>query len=206
MIYLDAKKVALIAIMSAITIVVAYARGLGLPSLPGLVEFMTVLIFVSGFCFGCVVGGCVGAISVTIYMLIPYPFAHPAAWLFTISPVLLLVMAILGAMYGVAGGIFGRIRNPAKISTRFIVELALLGFILTLAYDIFSSVGFYLAYPVYPSVWEAIYLTFIPLYYPYPPIVHTFTNTLLFLILAPALIRAINRFSVYFKTSPSMYR
>ncbi|MEM3640646.1 MAG: hypothetical protein QXH37_01825 [Candidatus Bathyarchaeia archaeon] len=200
---MDAKKIALIAILSAITIVVAYARGLGLPTLPGLVEFMTVLIFVSGFCFGCVVGGCVGAIAVTIYMLIPYPFAHPAAWLFTISPVLLLVMAILGAMYGVVGGIFGRIRNPAKISTRFIVELAFLGFILTLAYDIFSSIGFYLAYPVYPSVWEAIYLTFIPLYYPYPPIVHTFTNTLLFLILAPALIRAINRFSVYFRTSPS---
>jgi hypothetical protein len=189
--------------MSAITIVVAYARGVGLPSLPGLVEFMTVLIFVSGFCFGCVVGGCVGAIAVAIYMLIPYPFAHPAAWLFTISPLLLLVMAILGAMYGVSGGIFGRIRNPAKISTRFIVELGFLGFVLTLAYDIFSSVGFYLAYPVYPSIWEAIYLTFIPLYLPYPPIVHTFTNTLLFLILAPALIRAVNRFSAYFKTSPS---
>jgi hypothetical protein len=189
--------------MSAVTIVVAYARGLGFPSLPGLVEFMTVLIFVSGFCFGCTVGGCVGAIAVTIYMLIPYPFAHPAAWLFTISPVLLFVMAILGAMYGVVGGIFGKSRNPVKINARFVAELAFLGFILTFAYDIFSSVGFYLAYPVYPSVWDAIYLTFVPLYYPYPPIVHTFVNTLLFAILAPALIHAANYFSVYFKASPS---
>jgi uncharacterized membrane protein len=200
---LDTKKIALISIMSAVTIVVAYARGLGLPSLPGLVEFMTVLIFVSGFCFGCVVGVFVGVISVTVYMLIPYPFAHPAAWLFTISPVLLFVMAILGAMYGFVGGLFGKLRNPVRINVRFVAELAFFGFILTLFYDIFSSVGFYLAYPVYPSVWEAIYLTFIPLYYPYPPIVHTFTNTLLFAILAPALIHATNYFSVYFKANPS---
>jgi len=196
---LDAKKLALTTVLSAVTIVIAYARGLGLASLPGLVEFMTVLIFVSGFCFGWVVGGCVGFIAVTIYMLIPYPFAHPAAWLFTISPILLFVMGALGALYGIVGGVFGKLHNPAKINIKFIVELSLLGFILTFIYDIFSSIGFYVAYPVYPSVWDAIYLTFIPLYYPYPPIIHTATNTVVFAIVAPALIHAIRVFSVYFK-------
>ena len=196
---LDTKKLALTTVLSAVTIVIAYARGLGLSSLPGLVEFMTVLIFVSGFCFGWVVGGCVGFIAVTIYMLIPYPFAHPAAWLFTISPILLFVMGALGALYGIVGGVFGKLHNPAKINIKFIAEIAFLGFILTFIYDVFSSIGFYLAYPVYPSVWDAIYLTFIPLYYPYPPIIHTATNTVVFAIVAPALIHAIRVFSVYFK-------
>jgi hypothetical protein len=196
---LDTKKLALTTVLSAVTIVIAYARGLGLASLPGLVEFMTVLIFVSGFCFGWVVGGCVGFIAVTIYMLIPYPFAHPAAWLFTISPILLFVMGALGALYGIVGGVFGKLHNPAKINIKFIAELSLLGFILTFIYDVFSSIGFYVAYPVYPSVWDAIYLTFIPLYYPYPPIIHTATNTVVFAIVAPALIHAIRVFSVYFK-------
>jgi len=196
---LDTKKLALTTVLSAVTIVIAYARGLGLAPLPGLVEFMTVLIFVSGFCFGWVVGGCVGFIAVTIYMLIPYPFAHPAAWLFTISPILLFVMGALGALYGIVGGVFGKLHNPAKINIKFIAELSLLGFILTFIYDVFSSIGFYVAYPVYPSVWDAIYLTFIPLYYPYPPIIHTATNTVVFAIVAPALIHAIRVFSVYFK-------
>lgn len=196
---MDTKKLALTTVLSAVTIVIAYARGLGLASLPGLVEFMTVLIFVSGFCFGWIVGGCVGFIAVTIYMLIPYPFAHPAAWLFTISPILLFVMGALGALYGIVGGVFGKLHNPAKINVKFIAELSFLGFILTFIYDVFSSIGFYVAYPVYPSVWDAIYLTFIPLYYPYPPIIHTATNTVVFAIVAPALIHAIRVFSVYFK-------
>ncbi|MEM3641996.1 MAG: hypothetical protein QXH37_08765 [Candidatus Bathyarchaeia archaeon] len=197
---MGARKLALIVMLSAVTVVVGYGKGLGMAFLPGLVEFLTVMIFVSGFCFGWVVGSCVGFASVTIYMLIPYPFAHPAAWLFTISPVLLIVMGLLGAMFGFVGGFFGKLRNPVKINSRFVAELALLGFVLTFFYDILSSVGFYLAYPVYSSVWEAIYLTFIPLYMPYPPIIHTVTNTFVFAIIAPALIHAIRAFSTHLKT------
>lgn len=200
---MEAKKVALIAIFSAVTIVVAYAKGLSTAFLPGLVEFITVMVFVCGFCFGWVEGGCVGFISLTIYMLIPYPFAHPAAWLFTISPVLLLVMGMLGALFGVVGGIFRRLHNPVKINKWFIAELAFFGFILTFIYDIFSSIGFFLAYPVYPSVWDAIYMTFIPAYYFYPPIVHTITNTIVFVVMAPPLIHAIQALPLYLKTSSS---
>jgi len=185
------KEIALIAMLSAATVTVAYSKGLYLPTLPGLVEFMTVLIFVSGFCFGSVVGMVVGALSLTIYMLIPFPFAHPAAWLFIISPVLLVVMAALGAMFGLVGGFLGRTRRVSP-GRRFTLEMALWGLVLTFVYDIMSSVGFYMAYPFYPSVWEAIYLTFIPLYMPYPPIVHTVTNTLVFAIIAPPTIASVN--------------
>ena len=191
---METKEIALVSILSAAAIVVAYAKGLSIPFLPGLIEFMTVIIFVSGFCFGWFVGALVGVIAEIIYQLIPSPFAHPAAWIFTISPVLLVVMAGLGALYGVVGGFLGKWRNP-KMNLRFVAEMAFFGFILTFAYDVLSSVGFYLAYPVYSSVWYAIYLTFIPLYLPYPPIIHTFTNTAVFALIAPLLIMAIKAFS-----------
>jgi len=68
-----------------------------------------------------------------------------------------------------------------------------MGFVLTFIFDVMSSVGFYLAYPVYPSVWDAIYLTFVPLYMIYPPIVHTIANTVIFAIIAPPLILAVKK-------------
>jgi uncharacterized membrane protein len=191
-----ARETALISSLSATAIVVAFGRGFSIPFLPGFVEFMTVIIFVAGFIFGCLVGALIGGISVTIYMLVPAPFAHPAAWLFTISPVLLAVMAGLGALFGIAGGILGKRRTPDKVNWKFVAKMGFFGFILTFAYDILSSVGFYLAYPVYASIWQAIYLTFIPLYLVYPPIIHTITNTVIFAIVAPYLILRIKRLQI----------
>jgi len=189
---MNAKQVALIAVMSALAIVTAYSRGLAISSLPGVFEFMTVLIFISGFCFGSLVGVSVGIISLSIYMLVPYPFAHPAAWLYTISPILLLVMAALGALFGLAGALSSKILKPAGWG-RFSLSLAVIGFALTLTYDIVSSLGFALAYPAFSDPIQAIYLTFIPLYYPWPPIIHTFTNTVIFAVIAPPLIQGIRK-------------
>ena len=182
----------MIAVMSALAIVTAYSRGLAISSLPGVFEFMTVLIFISGFCFGSLVGVSVGIISLSIYMLVPYPFAHPAAWLYTISPILLLVMAALGALFGLAGAQSSKILKPAGWG-RFSLSLAVIGFALTLTYDIVSSLGFALAYPAFSDPIQAVYLTFIPLYYPWPPIIHTFTNTIIFAVIAPPLIQGIRK-------------
>lgn len=189
---MNARQVALIAVMSALSIVIAYSRGLAISSLPGVFEFMTVLIFISGFCFGSIVGVSVGIISLSIYMLVPYPFAHPAAWLYTISPILLLVMAALGALFGLAGALSSKILKPAGWG-RFSLSLAVIGFAITLTYDIVSSLGFALAYPAFSDPIQAIYLTFIPLYYPWPPIIHTFTNTIIFAVIAPPLIQGIKK-------------
>jgi uncharacterized membrane protein len=189
---MNARQVALIAVMSALSIVIAYSRGLAISSLPGVFEFMTVLIFISGFCFGSIVGVSVGVISLSIYMLVPYPFAHPAAWLYSISPILLLVMAALGALFGLAGALSSKILKPAGWG-RFSLSLAVIGFALTLTYDIVSSLGFALAYPAFSDPIQAIYLTFIPLYYPWPPIIHTFTNTIIFAVIAPPLIQGIKK-------------
>ncbi len=188
----NSKQIALTAVMSALTVVVAYSKGLAATSLPGVFEFMTVLIFISGFCFGAPVGGSVGAISLSIYMLIPYPLAHPAAWLYTTSPILVLIMAALGAMFGVAGALSTRLLKPANWG-KFSLSLAAIGFALTFTYDIVSSLGFAVAYPTYSDPMQAIILTFIPAYYPYPPIIHTFTNTIIFAAAAPPIIQAVNK-------------
>lgn len=200
---MKSREITLISIMSALTVAVAYGKGLTLSFLPGLIDFMTVLIFVLGFCFGCFVGGIIGVLSMTIYMLIPYPFAHPSAWLFTMSPILLMVQAALGAIFGIVGGLWGRKWKNTQVETSraFIIKIALIGFVLTFVYQIFSSVGFYLAYPIYPSVWEAIYLTFIPLYYPYPPVTQAFTNTIIFAVLGYPLIKVIKRLPILLDTS-----
>jgi hypothetical protein len=189
----NTKQIALTAVMSALAIVVAYSRGLAMSSLPGVFEFMTVLIFISGFCFGALVGFSVGIISLSIYMLVPYPLAHPAAWLFTISPILLVVMAGLGALFGLAGAFLSRFLKPMGWG-RFSFSLAIVGFILTLTYDLVSSLGFALAYPAFTDPMQAIYLTFVPLYTPWPPIIHTVTNTIIFAVLAPPIIQAVTKF------------
>jgi uncharacterized membrane protein len=187
----NTRELALTGVYSALVVVVAYAKGIATSSLPGVFEFMTILIFIAGYCFGKWVGVSVGSVSLAIYMLIPYPFAHPAAWLYTISPVLLIVMMLLGTMFGCVGWFSAKIIKPD--SPRFSLMLAILGFTLTFVYDIMSSVGFALAYPAFSDVWSAIYLTFIPLYYPWPPIIHTFTNTIIFWILGTPLIRTIKK-------------
>lgn len=190
------RELALIALMSALTVAIAYSKGLALSALPGLIDFMTVIIFVNGFSFGSMLGGLVGAISMIIYMLIPYPLAHPSAWLFSISPILLIIQAVLGTMYGVVGGLWGRrwTQKQVEVNRLFLVKIALFGGILTFIYQIVSSIGFYLAYPtIYPSVWYAIYFTFIPLYLPYPPITQVVTNTIIFAVIGAPVIVAIQR-------------
>lgn len=187
---LTTRQISLIAVMSAASIVVAYSKGFAISALPGVFEFMTVLIFVSGFCFGLIVGASVGVISLAIYMLIPYPFAHPAAWMFSISPVLLAVMALLGCMFGVAGAIASKFLQPRR-SLRFTLSLTVLGLCLTFVYDIMSSIGFALAYPAFTTILDSLVLTFVPLYYPWPPIIHTVTNAIIFAAVAPVLITAI---------------
>ncbi|MGA9387675.1 MAG: hypothetical protein WBV70_02485 [Candidatus Bathyarchaeia archaeon] len=84
----------------------------------------------------------------------------------------------------------GRLHNPVKITPRFVAEMAFFGFILTFTYDVLLSIGFHLAYFIYPSVWDAIYMTFVPAFLPYPPIIHTATNTVVFMLETPALIVA----------------
>jgi hypothetical protein len=101
-------------------------------------------------------------------------------------------MAALGALFGLAGALSFRFLKPAGWG-RFSLGLGVIGFALTLTYNIVSSLGFALAYPAFSDPMQAFYLTFVPLYYPWPPIIHTVTNTIIFAVLAPPIIQGIRR-------------
>lgn len=190
------RYISLVSVFTAMAVAMAYTHGAVSAYLPN-VEFMSIIVFVSGFCFGWHVGAVVGVLSNIIWNLFPYPWVSPAATITYISPMLLAVTATLTGLYGLVGGLRGKGSVPPKISLRrFSLEAGLWGFILTFIYDILGSVGFYLAYPgLYPDVWMAIYFTFIPIpgWMPYPPIVHTFANTVIFAVVAPPLIMAARR-------------
>ena len=66
---MNTRQLALTSVLSALTVALSYSRGLAAPSLPGVFEFMTVSIFIAGFCFGTRVGGVVGVVSLTVYIL-----------------------------------------------------------------------------------------------------------------------------------------
>lgn len=188
------REIELACLLAAATVAVALAKGLTVSSLPGLVEFLTVLIFTSGFCFGPIIGCGLGLLSLILYMLVPFPLAQPAAWLFVIPPVILGIMGALGAMFGIAGGFVGR-RKGSETGRRLLVEIGLSGFLLTLTYDVGSSVAFWIAYRA-TDFSTAVLNTFTPALYPYPPIVHTLTNTVVFLVIAPPVINRIEDFKL----------
>jgi hypothetical protein len=109
---------------------------------------------------------------------------------YTTSPLLLVVMATIGGAFGAAGAFASRILKPASWG-RLSLALAAMGFALTLFYDLASSAGFAVAYG-FPLI-ESLYLTFVPLYYAWPPIIHTVTNTVIFAVVAPPVIQGIQR-------------
>jgi uncharacterized membrane protein len=74
---MNSRQASITAVMSALAIVVAYSRRLAISTLPGVFELMTAMIFIAGFCFGAAVGVSVGIISLSIYMLVPYPSPIP---------------------------------------------------------------------------------------------------------------------------------
>jgi len=75
-----------------------------------------------------------------------------------------------------------------RLSSKFLKPAGWDRFSLSLA-----VIGFALAYPAFSDPMQAIYLTFVPLYYPWPQIINTFTNTIIFAVLAPPIIQGIRR-------------
>ena len=86
---MKARDITVISVMSATAAAIAYGDGLATSFMPGVIEFTSVIIFVNGFCFGYFVGSAIGALAMMMMLIVPFPFAHPAAWIFTISPILL---------------------------------------------------------------------------------------------------------------------
>jgi len=112
---------------------IAMAVGLGyaLAQFPN-VELVTAVVFLSGYFMGWRMGAFVGAIAMFIYSTFnPYGMPFP--------PV--LVMQIFSmAFSGISGGLFYKYLN-SRSGWKQIVSFALLGFSLTLIYDVFTTLG-----------------------------------------------------------------
>ncbi len=131
---MNSKKLALIAILAAVSIGTNYAM---MPIYN--VKFMDLIVFVGGFCFGPLAGASIGVISWAVYgTLNPYGFSL-VIWLSTMFS---------ESIYGVAGGILRKNLNlnQLDVSRRDRVNIGLffgmLGMFLTLLYDIITNVVF----------------------------------------------------------------
>jgi len=136
---LTVRDVCVTAVMTALCVSTSYAM-IGLAN----VKLMDLLVFVSGFGFGPLVGGLVGVLSWCVYgTLNPLGFSLPV-----------LVATSLGeALYGVVGGLLRGVgfRVPGLSSIGRLehwasnLKVGLLGFLLTFVYDAFTNFVFALS-------------------------------------------------------------
>lgn len=132
-IHLTTKDTSLIAVIAALCVATNYAM-FGLWN----IKLMDLLVFVSGFCFGGLVGSLVGIFTWGVYgTLNPLGFSLPI-WVAT---------CLSESLYGVGGGLarkFGlKVPNIANIGREehwiCSAKIALLGFLLTFTYDFLTN-------------------------------------------------------------------
>jgi len=131
---LSTRNLSFVAVMTALCLTSNYAM-IGLYN----VKFMDLFVFVSGYSLGSLTGVLVGCFTWLVYgTLNPYGFSLP-----------ILVATSLGeTVYGLAGGLsnkFGlRVPDLSSVGKRELwicnAKIALLGFLLTFFYDLFTNV------------------------------------------------------------------
>lgn len=143
-------------VVTALCVSTNYAM-IGVPN----VKFMDLLVFTSGFCFGCLVGGLVGVLTWSVYgTLNPYGFSLP----------ILVATSVGEALYGVVGGLarrFGlRVPDPSRFGRKEYwicsVKIAFLGFLLTFAYDLLTNLVTAFSYDPWRPPIIAILISGIP--------------------------------------------
>jgi uncharacterized membrane protein len=165
-------NVALIAILAALAIGGNYA----LSAIPN-VELSSVMVFLSGFLFGPLIGILVGLIAMTIYQL-----WNP--WGAFLPPI---GFAVIGCtmFIGLVGGILGRnfqlSATKGEISLRWYLWTAFFGVMITLFYDLVTNLAYSIAFIV-PFV--IAFITGLPFM-----VLHMAANGILFGLLTPAISR-----------------
>lgn len=135
--FMKSKKTSLIMVIVAACIGSNYA-------LIGIANFkvMDLLVFVSGFVFGPLIGASVGALTWVVYgVLNPYGFI-PQIWIATM---------LSETIYGVMGGLLARRVSSTDLLNNRMVLRALFGaagFLLTFLYDLVTNVAFALTFSI----------------------------------------------------------
>jgi len=131
---LSTQKLGFIAVMTALCVTSNYAM-IGLPN----IKFMDLFVFVSGYCFGTLPGILVGVLTWLVYgTLNPLGFSLP----------ILAATSMGEAFYGLVGGLsrdmglrvpgFSMMGKKEHWISNF--KIALVGFILTFLYDLFTNI------------------------------------------------------------------
>ena len=182
---LNSRKVSLIAVIVAASLSSNYI-------LIGIANFkiMDLLVFISGFIFGSLIGASVGVLIWAVYgVLNPYGFV-PQIWIATM---------LSESVYGIAGGILSRSLSIVSLSsnkTLVSILFSATGFLLTFIYDIATNIAFALTFNV-PLIVALI--TGIPF-----AIIHQASNTVLFGICSIPLLTVLKK--IYREWSHGVYK
>jgi uncharacterized membrane protein len=170
----ESRKASLIAVTVAACLGSNYAL-IGVANL----KVMDLLVFVSGFVFGPMIGASVGILVWTVYGLLnPYGFV-PQIWIATM---------LSESIYGVAGGLLGKSLSAVRLPSNragLSILFGATGFLLTLTYDLVTNIAFALTFNV-PII--AALIAGIPF-----AIIHEASNTVLFGICSIPLITVLER-------------
>lgn len=158
---------------SGVLIALAIVLKLPILSLPN-VEFLTFVIFSSGYLLGMIEGVIVGIVSMSIYTSIITPYGLP--------PLPIALAQILSmALIGFAGGLFYQMRllKLFKSISPYLI-MGLLGLTLTVIYDLLTNLA--VAY---------VMGQFIPVMIAAIPFVaiHILSNFVIFMVLTPLLLK-----------------
>ena len=162
--HMNSKKIAMIAILVSVAIATNYAM---MPLYN--IKLMDIIVFLGGFCFGPLAGALIGVTSWVVYgTLNPLGFSIP----------ILLATMLSESIYGVAGGLIKmsfteNFSGFKKEQTSVYVFFGILGFLLTLTYDVITNIVF--GYVYSPSILVAIIVGFVPF-----GLVHVISNAFFF--------------------------
>lgn len=170
---LSIRDIGLITVLTALCVIGSYAL-IGLPN----INIMDLVVFVTGFVFGTQIGVATAIMSWFVYGAInPLGFSVPI-WLAT----------MLGeSIFGLAGGILGRVNNNPKQTMWFSLEMGLWGLTLTIIYDLITNL-------VYAVVFDVPFVAAIASGWIIPPffgILHEASNLILFFSAVYPLIKSI---------------
>lgn len=166
-----ALRASIIAVLTAACIASNYLL-IGLVN----VKFMDLIVFAAGFAFGPLTGASVGVLTWLVYgTLNPYGFSLP----------ILLATSLGESLYGVAGGLMGERGPDFGRGLSASVKFAVVGFLLTFAYDLVTNVASALSVGIPITV---ALITGIPF-----SVAHEVSNAAFFFLGASPLVTAIDR-------------
>jgi uncharacterized membrane protein len=170
------KKICLMALFVSAGV----SLGFALAQLPN-VELVTATIFLSGYFLGIKEGILVGILTEALYSLLsPYGLAAP--------PLFLAQIVSMGAA-GAAGALFHQHQSKIKINGS--IQLGIIGFGVTLLFAVLTTLSFVLLIEF--SIHRLIGSFFYGLgFY----ITHLATNTLIFALLIPVIIKGLDKLKI----------